>query len=169
VAVFRKSFRTLTIVSISHSVSYCSRDCQVADWKAGHKAVCKSLAKEKKVSIVLEKPVEEAGTTKVHVPFSNATGKTWKAGSYQKPSHVKVEELFYIKIQANSAHSPLMIYEKSRECFFYYQPGQRGFQEMLVKVQSDLSAGGRKTYMAASFTASGDCIVYPEQTTVQKW
>jgi hypothetical protein len=139
----------------------------VADWKANHKAVCKSLAKEKKVSIVLEKPVEAPATA--HTPMSNATGKTWKAGAYQKPSHAKVDESFYIKVQANYAHSPLMIYDKSRECFFYYQPGQRGFQEMLIKVQSDLSASGRKTYMAASFTSSGDCIIYPEQTTFQKW
>jgi hypothetical protein len=82
---------------------------------------------------------------------------------------VQAGEMFYIKIQGNTEIMHLLIYDYTRECQFRYMPGLRGFNEMLAKVQADPSADGRKTYMAASFNTSGDCVVYPGQTTVQNW
>jgi len=38
----------LQACSRCRAVLYCSRECQIADWKRGHKNVCARLAKERK-------------------------------------------------------------------------------------------------------------------------
>ena len=117
-------------------------------------------------TIVLERPqmMDSAGYT-----TNLQTGKVHSRGSFRKPRNVKVNEPFYVKIQGNTAQSPLMIYDKSRECQFYYSPGQRGFSELLAKVQADPCAGGRKTYLAASFDAAGNCTIHTGICSTQKW
>jgi hypothetical protein len=149
---------------LSKTVAYCSKDCQRNHWKAGHKQICKQICKEKEISIVLEKPNES--------PYGNSinfkTGVISK-GTYRKPSHVAVDEKFFVKVQGGPDAMPLLLYDQSRECEFHYSTGLRGFCEMLDKIRADPSANGRKTFMMASFDSSGHCKVYPGQTGTKKW
>jgi hypothetical protein len=157
----------VVVVVCSQSVAYCSRECQRIHWKAGHKQVCKQVKQEKEVFIVLEKPPLPDGMNIYSVNFQS--GKTEANGTFRKPRSATVDTPFYIKIQGSGEMQNLLIYDKSRECQFYYPPSLRGYTEMHAKVKADPAAQGRKTYMAASFDSEGNCKVYPGLTTVQPW
>jgi hypothetical protein len=155
------------VVICSYSVSYCSQACQTIHWKAGHKQLCKQLVQEKESFIVLEKPPLPPGMNIYSLNFKS--GKTEANGTYRKPQSVKVNEPFYIKIQGSGDMQDLLIYDKSRECQFYYPSSLRGYTKMHAKVKADPACQGRKTYMAASFDSEGNCKVHPGHTTVQPW
>ena len=137
----------------------------VAHWKATHKRECKTLAETKSTAIVLDTPL----TDLTHVQTMN-----WQSGSsygkgFRKPSNVAIGQMFYLKVQGNGPQSPLMIYDETRACNFYYEPRQSGFQEIYNSVSAEPTWQGRKTYIKASFDADGKCTVYPGLTSIKKW
>ena len=146
-------------------VAYCSRDCQVAHWKGGHKQECKGLAEDRQRYIVLEKPPRNSFITQV---TSYKTGKV-SSGTYRKPNSVTVDDLFFVKIQGDSTQAPLLLYDKSRQCEFSILPTQRGFDELTKIILAETATRGTKTYMAAAFDSSGNLRVYPKQTAIRTW
>ena len=88
-------------------------------------------------------------------------------GTYRKPRGVDVDELFVLKIQANSEFCPILVYDETRTCEFTIGPGTSGFEEVLTETQKEMAWGGRKTFMKASFDESGTCTIYPASAGVQ--
>ena len=146
-------------------MAYCSRDCQVAHWKGGHKQECKQLTEEKQRFIVLERPPHSSVLPQI---TSFKTGKV-SSGTYRKPKTVAVDEVFYVKIQLADTRSVLLLYDKSRQCEFGILPTQSGFDELTRIILSETATRGTKTYMAASFDSSGSLRVYPKQTAIRTW
>ena len=101
--------------------------------------------------------------------MSFQSGRVTGGGTYQKPDNVAVDERFYVKIQCNGLYSPLLIYDKTRQCQMHYPPHLDGFREMAEKAMAEKAANGRKTYMKAAFSADGNIRVYPNQTTLLTW
>jgi MYND finger len=147
------------------AVQYCSKDCQTKHWKASHKKECNLLVEISK-GVIVEKP----GPT-----GQFASSLNWKtrvlreAKGYQKPSHVNIDEKFYIKVQECGPTGPLMIYDRTREFEFCLNPGQSGFEELRRAVLAEKKAMGRKTYMQASFNGGGVCIAFPSTATIKTW
>ena len=144
-------------------MAYCSKACQLKDWKAGHKPICKAIRKDLEETITLEEP----GPMQITAMSNRHGGESHVGGSFRKPDDVAVNEQFYVKIQAGK--SSLLIYDRSRQCQFCYMATQHGFQTLLEKVRQDPSANGLKTYMAASFDESGKFKLYVNKTTVKLW
>lgn len=148
-------------------VQYCSKTCQVQHWNnGGHKAVCKHANVE---TITLETPQSENNGMHSSTTFNFRQRKSsGPDGGYSKPSTVAVDEKFYIKIQGSASTSvPLFIYDKTRECSFQLESGERGFQELHCKVCQEKSTMGRKTYMKASFDEAGNMTVYLNESKVK--
>jgi len=149
----------------SSHVAYCSKDCQVAHWHAGHKQECKKLAEEKQRNIVLGRPPVSSYQ---HRAISNKTGMM-SDGTYRKPENVAVDEIFYVKIQVGHPQCPLLRYDKSRQCEFNIMPSHRGYEEITQIILAEEATRGTKTYMAASFDSAGNLRVYPGQTAIRTW
>jgi hypothetical protein len=146
-------------------VQFCSKDCQVANWKQ-HKVICKKLAADPVKGVLLEKPPPD---DRCSITLNWKSGKQNSPGSFRKPDNVAVGKRFFIKVQGNSGSAPLLIYDESRQFECMYSSGLRGFHEMLEKVKADKASQGRKTYMRASFDAAGNCTVYPGSATIKTW
>ena len=146
-------------------VQYCSRECQISDWKAGHKQICSQVEEERVVAVQLETPPVTENT--VMVSFATRQTST-PEGSYRRPDHAAVGEQFYIKVQALPGH-PLLIYDKSRQCHFSYPPNLRGYREMYSAAVGERATNGTKAYVKASFDANGNCTVYPGTTSLKTW
>jgi hypothetical protein len=81
-----------------------------------------------------------------------------------------VGEQFYIKVQAlPSDTQPLLIYDKSRQFEISYPFDRRGYREMYNAARGERATNGTKTYLKASFDASGSCTVYPGTTSIKTW
>lgn len=151
--------RSLSCCVKCKSVQYCSKDCQTKHWKEGkHKEACKRLAAERQQTVVLETPDTSflpEGTSAFTFSTSSFASGSFGEGQepfkYHKPSFISVGERFYVKVQANAHGSALFIYDKSRECHFYYPSRQRGYTEIFEKVKEEKAFGGKKTYPAVSF------------------
>jgi hypothetical protein len=155
----------LSVCAKCKVVQYCSRECQISDWKAGHKQVCKQAEEERGASVQLETPPVTENT----VMISFATRQTSAPeGSYRKPDDAAVGEQFYIKVQA-LPNRPLLIYDKSRKCHFFYPSDLRGYREMYSAAVGEKATNGTKAYLKASFDANGNCTVYPGTTTIKTW
>jgi len=153
----------LQLCSRCKKVQYCSRDCQAKDWKkGGHKSVCKPTEGDE--GIVIDKP-DDNGMFSSTMNFRSRSVQ--QSGSYRKPSNVAVGEKFYIKVQAGGPTTPLLIYDKTRECEITLPSQQRGFQELYNKVRSETATQGRKTYIKASFDDAGKMTVYPNESTIK--
>ena len=143
----------------------------VEHWKnGGHKKECKTLAAGNLGNgIKLERPDVPDGMYMVHASRQGLNQQTPEL-HYGKPSSVKCDEPFYVKVQASgSPQGNILIYDETRECFFYVPPGKPGYEEMIAKVHAESAFQGRKTYMKASFDANGDCTVYPSTAKLQRW
>jgi hypothetical protein len=155
----------LSVCAKCKVVQYCSRECQISDWKAVHKQACKQVEDERGVSVQLETPPVTENT--VMVSFATRQSSA-PEGSYRKPDDAAVGEQFYIKVQALQ-NSPLLIYDKSRQCHFFYPPNLRGYREMYSAAVGERATNGTKAYMKASFDANGNCTVYPGTTSIKTW
>ena len=156
----------LSVCSRCKSAQYCSKDCQAKHWKqGGHKKACKKAAEE---IVVLEKP-EAHPDFPYTASFSFASRSLHSDGSYRKPDYVALGETFYVKVQCAGLNSPLLIYDKSRQCEFHYGSELRGYTELYKVVKAEKAFGGRKTYLLASFDESGNCSVYLGTATLKKW
>ena len=145
------------------TVSYCGRDCQRAHWDAGHKKECSIIANANR-GVRLDPPKD----TGMHMRmFSTNFSETRPQGTYRKPTGVAFNELFVLKIQANTHVSPILIYDETRTCQFNLNPGEPGFQEVLIETQKEKAWDGRKTFMRASFDESGYCTIFPHTAQVK--
>ncbi len=141
---------------------YCSRECQVAHWKDGHKAECKKLA-----MMEFGVEIDPPKTDRHSVMFSFQTGNT-TSGSYRKPRGVKVNQKFVVKVQGNGEMRPILVYDETRTCEFDIQPGQTCFHTILDEIRKEPAWNGRKTFMKASFDDSGICKMYPTTAGVKE-
>ena len=132
-----------------NSIFYCSRECQVSHWKH-HKAECKRL-KSSSAGIKLNPPKTCSSSMSV------LSGLTYKE-LYPIPTGVNPGEMFVVKVQGGGM-MPIMVYDESRTCNFVIDYGAPGFKEVLSKIQKESAWNGRKTFMKASFDASGDCTI----------
>jgi hypothetical protein len=163
--VVESSTLVLSVCAKCKAVQYCSRECQISDWKAGHKQACKQVEEERGASVQLETPPVTENT----VMISFATRHTSAPeGSYRRPDDAAVGEQFYVKVQA-LANSPLLIYDKSRQCHFFYPSHLRGYREMYSAAVGERATNGTKAYLKASFDANGNCTVYPGTTSIKTW
>jgi hypothetical protein len=96
------------------------------------------------------------------------TGKA-SSGTYRRPDNIEVGEQFYIKVQQSGPRHPLVVYDKSRQCQFIIKPEDKGFHELYGKVLQQTASNGTKTYLKASFDASGNCTVYLGTSTLRTW
>jgi len=141
------------------SVRYCNAECQKKHWDESHKSVCKKLC-----GIKLDPPSDTGMHTMLISMKSNHSSSD---GSYRKPDDVDFNERFNIKVQSCADVTPIMIYDKSRQCFFELSPDQPGFNEVLQATRSQVAYGGRKCFMKASFDEKGRCTVYPGTANVK--
>ena len=90
---------------------------------------------------------------------------------YRRPDGVGVDELFWVKVQCSLVdEGPHMVYDRSRSCKFFVTKGSKGFDELLVKIRGAKAFDGKKLFFRAAFDGSGNCRIYPNQTTtVKKW
>jgi len=96
-------------------------------------------------------------------------GQEYGNNVYRKPNEVDVDELFWIKVQANATTIPLMVYDKTRTCSFFISPGAPGFNELYEKVRSERGADGRKAHFKALFDGNGNCVVFPDTAKLLSW
>jgi len=147
------------------SVAYCSKECQVRHWKDKHKKDCKRLQSEGE--LVVGQPKKQQGVNQYSLHSSKGT---FSNNRYGPPDGLKkADESFWIKAQSNGIHENLLIYDKSRTCNFYLQPGQNGHRELVEKVSQQRTFLGRKSYFKAKFDEKGSCRVYLHTTTALKW
>lgn len=161
----------LRLCSNCKTAQYCSKECQTKHWReAGHKEACKKAAEERSKTVVLEQPKRTSPYKYSRtISFSNPSLTLPSDDSYQKPDYVAVGELFHIKVQCSNSGMPMLIYDKSRQCQFYYGHGQRGYAEMYEKVREEKMFDGKKTDLAASFDKFGNCTVYLGTSKLKKW
>ena len=164
------------VCSICNTVQYCGKKCQRQHWnKGGHKNVCAGLAEQQSVAIVLEKPKGDQFYSVVSYSSlkKKNRGSSFKqqkeSAGYTKPSNVNVDEKFVVKVQGSGSMAPLMVYDKSREFNITVSPESPGFGELLKAIKAEPTWQGRKTFVAASFDADGNCTVYPGLTSIHKW
>ena len=148
----------------------------MSHWGTEHKNVCKKLIKNSQKEIKLERPPILPNGTTINPRAQHASKKSTKSltslqpsEGFQKPHNVAIDETFYVKVQGGSPIMPLMIYDETRQCFFQYPPGLKGYDELRQKVNAEPAFDGRKTYMKASFNKDGECTVYPSTATLRKW
>jgi hypothetical protein len=91
------------------TVSYCGRECQISHWQGGHKKECFILSKAKR-GVRLSPPKD----TGLHTRILSHAFREQSAGTYRKSNGVDFNELFVLKIQANSNISPIMSYDQTR-------------------------------------------------------
>ena len=149
------------VCSGCNSIFYCSRTCQVSHWKQ-HKAECKRL-KSSSAGIKLNPPGKNDAFS---ATMSMSSGSTSRGGAYRIPTGVSPGEKFVVKVQGGG-RMPIMVYDESRTCNFAIDYGAPGFQEVLCEMEKESAWNGRKTFMKASFDASGDCTIYPSTAGVK--
>lgn len=144
--------------------TYCSKECQLAAWKAGHKTDCKK--REEALGLIL------GPATKVpnYVVGSNfQSGKKITNFQCRSPKGLKVGEKFWMKVQSNGIQSALLLYDETRHCNFYLDPGRAGHKELVEKVANEPAFEGRKSFFKAKFNTDGKCVVFPHTSAMLKW
>ncbi|KAL7570648.1 hypothetical protein ACA910_014922 [Epithemia clementina (nom. ined.)] len=150
------------------AISYCSQECQHADWKK-HKKVCQ----ERSVGIKLDRP--KPLPFNLGRPFCINDGKVPNRvaipspDNYKVPQGSEVGQVFWVKVQYNSDAADMLVYDKTRTCCFCLAPGSAGFREIADVVKAEVATRGTKTYLKASFDAAGDCTIYPNAKSLKTW
>ena len=99
---------------------------------------------------------------------SVADGQKYRDGSFRKPDGVEVDELFWIKMQANMLDT-LLVYDKTRTCQFFIYSGTPGHEELCARICAERGSGGRKTHFMALFDKDSNCKVFPDTADLKSW
>ena len=106
-------------------------------------------------------------------PCIRFTGKAkGGAGTITKPSKVAVDELFYLKVQIgderDSTASPHLVYDKTRECEFFIDPGTPAWAELKAIVKRS-GTMGRKAHFKGKFDSKGQIYMCPNLMALKTW
>mmetsp|Transcript_22573 Transcript_22573/g.33141 ORF Transcript_22573/g.33141 Transcript_22573/m.33141 type:complete len:235 (+) Transcript_22573:89-793(+) len=159
----KKVVKKNLVCSRCKNISYCSSTCQREHWKE-HKKMCQRAERNE---IKLNRPTFQVPSDYTRHMVS-VTGRT-ADGDYKRPDGVAVDEIFWMKVQADINSSSLLLYDKTRTCTFTMLPEDVGFNELLEKVRAEKGAMGQKCHVEALFDKEGDCRVYPSTATLRKW
>lgn len=143
---------------------YCSRECQIAEWKKKHKWEC--AEREKQGGLVLGEAVdfpEGCGSKN----FS--TNKKQYQLRYGPPKGYKCNETFWVKVESSRVEGKLFVSDKSRYCCFYLAPESAGHKELTEKVAQEKTVDGKKSFFLAKFNAEGQCVVFLHTSRMQEW
>lgn len=145
--------------------NYCFKECQKKHWTE-HKVNCKP-PNDYFIEI---SNFQSSLDSELHThTFNSATGIASKDIHFKRPDDVKVDEIFWIKVQCNSISSPHLVYDKTRSLMFYHQPNEPGHSELFKKVSEEKTFNGRKAYFEASFNSVGNMKVYPNSMSIKSW
>ena len=154
------------------SVWYCSKSCQVADWKS-HKKACKSPQERASdphtviVRVGRPDPVLEAQgkrfmcTHSMHAAARDQVAKPSPESDMFQPLSVPVGEgaSFIAKIQTPlDAGAPMMVYDKGKNFQTLIHPGNaspEGYRRIFHLIQTQGQAQGRKGYFSAALQEHG--------------
>ena len=156
----QKVVEIIQLCSICQTAVYCNAKCQSKDWTS-HKKQCTN-PEEYSIELVRPEPRSEV------LQLTNRNG-IQDAGFYTRPDGVKVDELFWIKVQVMSDSLQHLIYDKTRTCTFHLAPKTPGHRELFEIVSAEKASMGKKTHVKASFDAAGNCKVYPNTATLKSW
>lgn len=147
---------------------YCGRECQVKHWRGGHKDECHDLSALAS-GVRLDGPEKyELGGGVRYFSSSFQTGTSQQGLKYRRPSGVKYDEKFVVKVQATpGVCNNMLVYDQSKTCNFFISSDKAGFQEILKAVRAEKAWQGQKTFMKVSFDSSGVCTMYPETAGVK--
>mmetsp|Transcript_12145 Transcript_12145/g.14126 ORF Transcript_12145/g.14126 Transcript_12145/m.14126 type:complete len:578 (+) Transcript_12145:128-1861(+) len=160
---------TLSTCSRCKSVTYCSVECQKKHWKE-HKKTCKPL-QVKHIQLSRPKDYERQKERRQ----LNTGGTFCGSGRYTRPLGIEVDEMFWMKAQIGMMvegiqdAGPHLLYDKSRSCSFYVNPGEPGHKEIWEKVKSEDAYMGMKSYFEAKFGKDGNCTIFLDKTALKSW
>lgn len=101
------------------SVRFCSDECQLLHWKAGHMYECKHLSRERNMFVLVKQSAVIPNTIGGGSIVISSTTTTRRKGSFHKPKHVGFFHPFTVKILYLEEDGIVWIYDKTRECEFY--------------------------------------------------
>ena len=176
-----KTNKDLLVCSSCQQASYCNRDCQVKHWKI-HKPICKQLQVASQ-GVELEEPwAHDDGEPSLHTAlFNYRTGKSSQNSStkFNRPKGVEPDEAFIIKVQAGGATPmqaaaaatgfPLLIYDKSRTCEFFYSSKCKNHGVLEAAVREESRTSGLKMYVQAKVDRQGIFRVYLNTKCIKRW
>lgn len=151
-----------------NQAAYCSRDCQLAHWKAGHKQQCSAVACEVPTAIVV-KTATVAGA-EAGVEGAEASKSRYWAG--QPPKGLAVDTAFDIKVQVGAgAEEPLLlVHDKSRSLETSVSSATcLHHTELLAVVRKFAPGAGKKAYFRARVSSAGELHIATSPVFVRKW
>ena len=141
---------------------YCSRECQKAHWKAGHKKECDKTAGDG-VHIT---------PSKIAISLAGGGTGNWKG---EAPKGIKFGEKFDIKIQASetlagSDQGGMLLYNKDKSLLLsVHRSNCSDFQKLFDVIHAFQPFAGRKAYFRAKVEEKGKLFVSTLQVFVKKW
>jgi hypothetical protein len=140
--------------------TYCSKDCQVAHWKAGHKKECNACDVSAEIIV----------TQQTQMAFATSSGSAIK-WSGKPPKDVAVDEIFDIKIQIGpTVEAPFLVYDKSRTLETTVMPHNCvKIKELFALIHAYTPCAGRKAYMHAKVNGKGELVILTSPLFVRKW
>ena len=106
--------------------SYCSRECQVSDWKT-HKVECKKVSKKpdvipsgNSILIPLKSVMDNLGMGHVSMfNMNSSSSRAWSHGGLSKKGiNIPSDEIFLIKVQCTGQiQTPLLIYDRLKRMY----------------------------------------------------
>jgi len=168
-------------------INYCSQTCQAADWKAGHKRICKLLSgsgKSTDIKADVEK-VEGFTITYVLREASKYVGIIGGAGAVagtpsvpfnwegKLPKGFELYSFFDVKLQeGGSPRAPILIYDENHKFVFHVDSGEDmcpEFGAMYNLIKSFRPCEGRKIYLKACFKAPNVLFISKGPAFACKW
>lgn len=107
-----------------HSVSYCGKECQIADWGT-HKRVCKSLAGGKWISVSVSLTacagMDSSTISALSIIGEPIVKKDDTKSAKRLPPNIHGDSVFIVKIQVpkGSLRPPSLIYDRRRSFEFH--------------------------------------------------
>ena len=94
---------------------YCSRECQVSDWKDTHKKECAEREMQLGLELGQASPIPAGESI-----YNRRTRKHFWTSCCRLPKDVKPNEKFWVKVQTDGMAQPLLIYDETRYVVEYF-------------------------------------------------